>query len=106
MPIKHQATLIRAVAAVPDTQAVFIGEVPPAQDNHYPESLARWPQNWVQRPESHPSPAHSPPRACATPTARAFAAVNLSPPGLFDKAALEAMACAVPTSSAIRPSTA
>lgn len=96
MPIKHQATLIRALPAVPSAHAVFVGDVPPEQGADYRrelETLARdlgvadrvtfagsqsaeGVRDWYQR---------------------AAAAVNLSPLGLFDKAALEAMASGVPT---------
>ncbi len=96
MPIKHQATLIRAVAAVPGTQTVFIGEVPPAQDNHYPESLAALAAELGASDRVTFAGAQSP-AGVRDAYRTAFAAVNLSPPGLFDKAALEAMACAVPT---------
>lgn len=96
MPIKHQATLIRALVDLPDAHAVFIGDVPPGKDAAYHHELEKLAadlgvdsritftgslsaedvRDWLRR---------------------AAVAVNLSPPGLFDKAALESMAVAVPT---------
>lgn len=98
MPVKHQATLIRALAQIPDARAVFIGDVPAGQEIYveYANSLrslaaelgvservvfaggllAADVRDWCRR---------------------ADVSVNLSPVGLFDKAALESMACATPT---------
>jgi len=96
MAIKHQATLIRAVAAVPETRAVFIGDVPPGQDAAYPGELAALAAKLGA--EGRVTFAGAQPAEGVRDAYRAaFAAVNLSPPGLFDKAALEAMACGVPT---------
>jgi glycosyltransferase involved in cell wall biosynthesis len=96
MPIKHQTTLLRAVSALPDAHAVFVGDVPPEQDTDYRAELEQRARelgitNRVtfagsQSPEGVRDWYH-----------RATAAVNLSPPGLFDKAALEAMAVGVST---------
>lgn len=96
MPIKHQDTLIRAIAAAPGTRAAFVGEVPPGQDESYPQRLAELAAELgiTDRVRfTGPLPAAGVRDAYRA----AFTAVNLSPPGLFDKAALEAMACAVPT---------
>ncbi|MFN8378909.1 MAG: glycosyltransferase family 4 protein [Anaerolineae bacterium] len=96
MPIKHQATLIRAIANVPETRAVMIGDVPPGKDPGYPAQLSALAAELGT--ESRVTFAGALPAAGVRDAYRAaFAAVNLSPPGLFDKAALEAMACAVPT---------
>jgi len=96
MAIKHQATLIRAVAAVPETRAVFIGDVPPGQDAAYPGELAALAAELGAEGRVTFAGAQAAVGVRGAYRA-AFAAVNLSPPGLFDKAALEAMACAVPT---------
>ena len=85
MPIKHQAALIRALPDVPGACAVFVGDVPPNIDPAYRAELEALARNlgvadrvraWLRQ---------------------ASMAVNLSPAGLFDKAALESMAVAVPT---------
>ena len=98
MPIKHQTTLLLAIAAVPNAHAVFIGDVPAGQElyTRYASSLAALAD---ELGISH--------RVTFTGGLlsgqvrdwyrRASVAVNLSPPGLFDKAALESMACGVPT---------
>ncbi|MBL8146755.1 MAG: glycosyltransferase [Anaerolineae bacterium] len=96
MPIKHQATLIRAVAAVPETRAVLVGDVPPGQDTAYPGQLAALAAELGVEDRVTLAGAQSA-EGVRDAYRTAFAAVNLSPPGLFDKAALEAMACAVPT---------
>ncbi len=105
MPIKHQETLIRAAAAVPELHVVFVGDVPPQTDPDYRTQLealaaklgvsdrimfvgaqsAEGVRDWLRR---------------------SAAAVNLSPPGLFDKGALESMAVELPTvvsSTAFQP---
>jgi glycosyltransferase involved in cell wall biosynthesis len=96
MPIKHQATLIRALAELPNAQALFIGEVPPGQNQDYLQSLQELASN-LGVAERVTFAGALTPAGVRDAYRSAFAAVNLSPPGLFDKAALEAMACAVPT---------
>lgn len=96
MPIKHQATLIRALALVPDARAVFIGDVPPGADAAYRaelEALAR--EQGVSGRVSFAG--NISPEAVRDWNRRAALAVNLSPAGLFDKGALEGMAVGVPT---------
>lgn len=96
MPIKHQATLIRALALVPDARAVFIGDVPPGADAAYRaelEAIAR--EQGVS--ERVTFAGNIPPEAVRDWNRRVALAVNLSPAGLFDKAALEGMAVGVPT---------
>ena len=93
--IKHQATTIRALASTRGSLAL-IGDVPAGYDEGYAQSLKRLcrelglaercrfigaqdaagVRHWLQR---------------------ADVAVNTSPAGLFDKAALESMACGLPT---------
>ena len=96
MPIKHQATLIRALADVPDAQAVFVGDVPPDVDPAYRrelEALARE----LGVADRVTFTGNLPPEGVRVWDRRAAIAVNLSPLGLFDKAALEGMAVGVPT---------
>jgi glycosyltransferase involved in cell wall biosynthesis len=96
MPIKQQASLIRALAELSGAQAVFVGEVPPGHDQGYLHSLQELAADLgVDRRVIFAGAL--PPAGVRDAYRGAFAAVNLSPPGLFDKAALEAMACAVPT---------
>lgn len=93
--IKNQAVLLRA-AALLDVQIVLVGDVPDGFAADYERDLkALAPQlgmqdrvvfTGAQTPEQVRAWYH-----------RAQVAVNFSPPGLFDKAALEGMACGVPT---------
>jgi glycosyltransferase involved in cell wall biosynthesis len=105
MPIKRQATLIRAAAVVPGMRAVLVGDVPPEIDaayKHELEALAAA-SGIVQRVVFAGAQNRVGVRAALW---HAALAVNLSPPGLFDKAALESMAAGVPTivsSAAFRP---
>ena len=96
MPIKHQATLIRAVAALPGLRAVIVGDVPPEQDQSYPAALRSLAESLGVTGRVHFAGAQ-PASGVRDAYQAALAAVNLSPPGLFDKAALEAVACATPT---------
>ncbi|MCB9450333.1 MAG: glycosyltransferase family 4 protein [Anaerolineaceae bacterium] len=95
MPIKHQGTLLRAASSL-EVDIVLVGGIPDGGDDSYARELhsladalgitgrvtfageqtAEEVRDWYWR---------------------AAVAVNLSPPGLFDKAALEGMACALPT---------
>jgi glycosyltransferase involved in cell wall biosynthesis len=96
MPIKQQATLIRALPSVPTAHAVFVGDVPPEQGTNYRaelEALAR-DLGVAERVTFAGNESAEGVRAWY---ARAAAAVNLSPVGLFDKAALEALVMRVPT---------
>jgi glycosyltransferase involved in cell wall biosynthesis len=96
MPIKHQTTLVRALTEVPDARAVFVGDVPPTTDRAYRsqiEALAR-DLGVGERVTLTGDLARG---AVRDQYRAAAAAVNLSPPGLFDKAALEAMSTAIPT---------
>ncbi len=96
MPIKHQATLIRAMPDVPEARAVFVGDVPPQVDpayRHELEALAS--ELGVSGRVTFAG--HQSPEQVRDWLRSAAVAVNLSPPGLFDKAALESMAVGVPT---------
>ena len=96
MPIKHQATLLRAVAQIAGAEAYLVGAIPPQQDHSYREHLERLAQELGAADRIHFAGA-LPPEGVRAAYWEAAAAVNLSPPGLFDKAALESMAAAVPT---------
>jgi glycosyltransferase involved in cell wall biosynthesis len=100
MPIKHQAALIRALAQLPiPARALFIGGVPPEQDARYRDSLLALAHE-LGVSDRVTFAGDQPREAVRAAYQRASAAVNLSPVGLFDKAALESMACAVPTLTA------
>jgi glycosyltransferase involved in cell wall biosynthesis len=94
-PIKNQAALLQASVSL-DAQIALIGDVPDGFAADYERELkALAPTLGLQE------------RVCFTGAQtpaqvrewyhRAMVAVNFSPPGLFDKAALEGMACGVPT---------
>ncbi|MCB9457414.1 MAG: glycosyltransferase family 4 protein [Anaerolineaceae bacterium] len=95
MPIKHQETLLRAAAPL-DCDVALVGGIPDGANDSYEKTLRAL--------AGELGIAHKVTFA-GEQTAeqvrdwywRAAVAVNLSPPGLFDKAALEGMACALPT---------
>ncbi len=93
--IKHQATTIEAVART-DARLALIGGVQAGSPQHYEQRL----QELIGR---HGMAARCqllgdlPPADARDWYRRATVAVNMSPVGLFDKAALESMACGVPT---------
>lgn len=98
MPIKHQATLIRTLPNLPDVQAVFVGDVPTGQESYrdYADGLKRLAEELgVANRVTFAGGLLAP--AVRDAYRHATLAVNLSPVGLFDKAALESMATAVPT---------
>lgn len=96
MPIKHQTTLIQALANVPDAHAVFVGDVPPQIDPEYRHKLESLAGEFGVA-DRVTFAGNQPPEWVRDWLRRATIAVNLSPPGLFDKAALEGMAVGVPT---------
>lgn len=96
MPIKHQATLIRAVAQVPGIRATFIGDVPPEKDIHYRAELEQLAAA-LGVFDRVTFAGNQPAEGVRDAYRDAAFAVNLSPPGLFDKGALEGMAVGVPT---------
>lgn len=95
-PIKHQATLIRAIATIPNIRAVFVGAALDEAGAAYRrqlEQLAR-----TVGVHERVTFAGGQDRLGVRDAMRgATVAVNLSPPGLFDKAALESMAVGTPT---------
>jgi glycosyltransferase involved in cell wall biosynthesis len=96
MPIKHQATLIRALVDVPNAQAVFVGDVPPDVDPAYRRELETLARD-LGVAERVTFAGNQAPEGVRDWNRKAAIAVNLSPIGLFDKAALESMAVGVPT---------
>jgi glycosyltransferase involved in cell wall biosynthesis len=98
MPIKHQATLIRALTQLPAARAVFVGDVPIGQEQHrpYADELKALADDLNVSDRVTFAGGLLPP-AVRDAVQRATIAVNLSPPGLFDKAALESMATGIPT---------
>lgn len=95
MPIKHQATLLRAVADL-EVQVVLVGDVLEGYPDDYKRELKRLVADCglEHRVTFTGSLLRHAVRDCY---ARATIAVNLSPTGLFDKAALESMAAGLPT---------
>jgi glycosyltransferase involved in cell wall biosynthesis len=96
MPIKHQKTLLRALASGIDAQVVLVGDVPQGKSAVYGEDLKAL--AYGLGIDSRVTFAGGlPPDSVRDWYRRAAIAVNLSPPGLFDKAALESMAAGTPT---------
>lgn len=98
-PIKRQDVLINAMSHLPEnTHAVIVGSVPEGEDPAYFNKL----QSMVGKQSNVLSARVTftgglPAAAVRDWYRRATVAVNLSPPGLFDKAPLESMAVGVPT---------
>ncbi len=96
-PIKHQATLIRASAKLTlPHQIALIGGVPSNHDAAYAQQLRQLAMD-LGIAERVRFTGALPPAEVLSWYQRATIAVNLSPKGLFDKAALESMLCGVPT---------
>lgn len=93
--IKRQAMTMRAVAGT-DASLVFVGGVQPGYPDRYLRELTalRGQLGLAQRCQFT---GDLPPRQVRDWNRRATVAVNTSPVGLFDKSALESMACALPT---------
>jgi glycosyltransferase involved in cell wall biosynthesis len=96
MPIKHQATLLQAVAAVPDIRVAFLGGVPSGQDPAYLNDLRALARD-LGIADRVTFTGGLQPEEVRDFYRRATVSVNLSPPGLFDKAALESMLVGTPT---------
>lgn len=94
--IKHQSTLIRALADVPDARAVFVGDVPPETNAGYRDELMALASD-LDVADRVTFAGNQPREGVRNWLREAAVAVNLSPAGLFDKAALEGMAVGVPT---------
>lgn len=94
-PIKQQAALLDAAVLV-RCQVVLVGDIPDGYDDAYRRDLLARVQRLGIADRVTFAGAQTPQQVRAH-YQQAAVAVNLSPPGLFDKAALEGMACAVPT---------
>ncbi|MDZ4767651.1 MAG: glycosyltransferase family 4 protein, partial [Chloroflexota bacterium] len=97
MSIKRQATAIRALAHMTcPASLLLIGGVPPEQDDSYRRELTALASD-LGVADRVTFAGDQPRDAVRDACRRASIALNLSPPGLFDKAALESMSCGVPT---------
>jgi glycosyltransferase involved in cell wall biosynthesis len=95
--IKHQATLIRASAQISAAHHIaLIGGVPHGHTASYADDLRQLAAECGVAERVHFTGALPQPEVVRW-YQRASLAVNLSPHGLFDKAALESMLCGVPT---------
>jgi len=93
--IKNQAVLLRAAASL-DAQIVLVGDVPDGFAADYERDLKALVPTLNMQERVIFTGAQTPEQVRGW-YHRAQVAVNFSPPGLFDKAALEGMACGVPT---------
>lgn len=91
--IKHQATTIRA-AVGNGARLVFVGGVQPGYPDDYPRALQAL---CAELGGDCRFTGDLATREVRSWNRRATIAVNTSPVGLFDKSALESMACALPT---------
>jgi glycosyltransferase involved in cell wall biosynthesis len=95
-PIKHQATLIRAIADISNIRAVFVGAALDEAGAAYRRQLEQLARG-VGAHERVTFAGRQDRVGVRDALRGATVAVNLSPPGLFDKAALESMATGTPT---------
>ena len=93
--IKHQATTLAAVAGT-EAWLALIGAAQDQAGRAYEQQLRDRARELGMEQRWHFSGA-LPAADLRAWTRQAAIAVNMSPPGLFDKAALESMACAIPT---------
>jgi glycosyltransferase involved in cell wall biosynthesis len=96
MPIKRHATLLRAVAKGIDADVFLIGDVPQGQSKTYLDELKTLARE-LGIADRVTFTGGLPSDVVRDWYRGATLAVNLSPSGLFDKAALESMACGLPT---------
>jgi glycosyltransferase involved in cell wall biosynthesis len=90
MPIKHQETLLAALSQIPDAQVALIGNVPAGHDEDYLTQLQTL-VTVLGIADRVQFTGGLPAVQVRDLVRRATVAINLSPPGLFDKAALESM---------------
>lgn len=93
--IKHQHVLLQAAEPL-HCEIIFVGDIPDGYDDSYKKRLHRLVNDLGMR-ERVTFAGAQPADQVRRFYQQATIAVNLSPPGLFDKAALESMACGVPT---------
>jgi glycosyltransferase involved in cell wall biosynthesis len=97
MPIKHHESLLRALTRLDSSVRVaLVGGVPDGQDSTYLSHLQKFAHD-LGIAERVTFTGGLLAEAVRDWSRRATVAVNLSPPGLFDKAALESMLTGVPT---------
>lgn len=94
-PIKNQDVLLKAAAPL-DCEVVLVGDTAEGYSTDYREGLKTLTQE-LGMADRVTFPGQQTPQQVRDWYQRSTVAVNLSPPGLFDKAALEAMACGLPT---------
>lgn len=92
--IKHQHILLQAAAHL-DCRVVLVGDVPDGYDDTYKHTLQALAQS-LGLAERVTFAGAQTPQQVRDWLQRATVALNLSPPGLFDKAPLEAMAMGLP----------
>jgi glycosyltransferase involved in cell wall biosynthesis len=99
MPVKRQATLIRAIAELGPSRRVdvrVVGGVPQGEDPSYAESLRALARTLgVEQSVTFAGMLDT--TSVRDLYRRAAVAVNLSPAGLFDKSAIESMMAGAPT---------
>jgi glycosyltransferase involved in cell wall biosynthesis len=95
-PIKHQATLIRAIADIQNLRAVFVGAALDKAGAAYRRQLEQLART-LGVYDRVTFAGRQDVLGVRDAMRGATVAVNLSPPGLFDKAALESMATGTPT---------
>lgn len=93
--IKHQHILLDAIRDI-DCKVVFVGDIPDGYDDAYKRQLQQKVQDLNLQKKVIFAGAQTPQQVFDWYN-RATIAINLSPQGLFDKAALEGMACGIPT---------
>lgn len=98
MPVKHQHVVIKALAQITNLewQMSFVGDVPSGESREYADSLRDMVED--HRLSSRVIFAGAIPQTALRDFyRRATAAINISPAGFFDKAALESMLMGIPT---------
>lgn len=93
--IKHQHILLEAVKDI-DCEIVLVGDIPDGYDDAYKAQLHEQVKQSSMEDKVIFAGSQTPQEVVDWYNS-ATIAVNLSPVGLFDKAALESMACVVPT---------
>lgn len=93
--IKHQHILLEAIRDI-DCEVVFVGDIPDGYDDAYKQKLLQQVRDQKLGEKVIFAGAQTPQQVLDWYNS-ATIALNLSPQGLFDKGALEGMACALPT---------
>jgi glycosyltransferase involved in cell wall biosynthesis len=97
-PIKHQMTLLAAIQDLP-VRVQLVGGIPDGYDEGYQRAVHQRVAD-LGLSDRVTLTGNQPREQVRALLQAADIAVNLSPPGLFDKAALESMACGLPTITA------